>query len=173
VTVIAPEVALAPTVVLVDRRRALPRQFVRFAAVGVVNTALFLAVYLMFRMVVSATAANLLATCLATVTGTNANGKVTFGVKGPIGLRHHVKSMVVTGLGLAITTGAVSMVGTGDSELVELVVLVVAGAAAGAVRFVLLRHWVFDDTTHKPAFHSCGPVLVGAMDEVAGQRGER
>ena len=24
-----------------------------------------------------------------------------------------------------------------------------------------------------PAFHSCGPVLVGAMDEAAGQRGDR
>lgn len=124
----------------------MPHQFVRFAVVGVVNTVLFLALYLVFRTVASATVANLLATWLTTLTGTSANGKVTFGVKGPISLRHHVKSMLVTGLGWVITTVAVNMVDTGGGEMGELVVLVVASGAAGAVRFMLLRHWVFGTT---------------------------
>jgi putative flippase GtrA len=134
VTVIAPEVPVSRTVP--------PRQFVRFAAVGLVNTAVFLVIYLLFRTVVPATAANLLATFLTTVTGTSANGKVTFGVHGHIGLRRHARSMVVTILGLVITTGALNLAGTAAGELV---VLVMAGAVAGGIRFVLMRHWVFDD----------------------------
>jgi putative flippase GtrA len=120
---------------------ALPRQFARFVAVGVVNTGLFLVVYLGFRLVASAGVATVLATLLTTVTGTSANGRVTFG--GPVGMRHHVKSLAVTVLGMVITSAAVDTFGAGDSRLGELVVLVVASTAAGAVRFALLRYWVF------------------------------
>jgi putative flippase GtrA len=120
---------------------ALPRQFVRFVAVGVVNTGLFLVVYLGFRLVVSAGVATVLATVLTTVTGTSANGKVIFGSR--VGLRHHVKSMAVTGLGMVITSAAVDTFGAGAGRLGELVVLVLASAVAGTVRFVLLRYWVF------------------------------
>jgi putative flippase GtrA len=116
-------------------------QFVRFAAVGMANTALSLAVYLAFRTVVSATTANLLATLLTTIAGTSANGKVTFG--STVHMRHHVKSMAVTGLGIVITTGAVDMLGTGAGQLAEAAVLIAASAVAGIVRFVLMRHWVF------------------------------
>jgi putative flippase GtrA len=114
-------------------------QFVRFVAVGAVNTVLFLAVYLMFRTVVSATAASLLANGLTTITGTRANGTVTFGVVGAIRLGRYLRSMVITGLGLLITTGAVSVIHTGS----EVLVLLAAGAVAGLLRFVLLRYWVF------------------------------
>lgn len=120
---------------------ALPRQFVRFVAVGVVNTGLFLVVYLGFRLVVSAGVATVLATLLTTVTGTSANGKVIF--DSPVGMRHHVKSLAVTVLGMVITSAAVDTVGAGDGRLGELVVLVVASAVAGTVRFALLRYWVF------------------------------
>jgi len=120
---------------------ALPRQFVRFVAVGVVNTGLFLVVYLGFRLVVSAGVATVLATVLTTVTGTSANGKMIF--DSPVGLRHHVKSMAVTGLGMVITSAAVDTFGAGRGRLGELVVLVMASAVAGTVRFLLLRYWVF------------------------------
>lgn len=123
------------------------RQFVRFVAVGVVNTALFLAVYLVFRLVVPAGPAALLATLLTTVTGTCASGKVAFDVAGPVSLRHHVKSMAVSGLGTVITSAAVSTIGTGAGQFGELAVLVAASTVAGAVRFVLLRHWVFGRPT--------------------------
>ncbi|WP_285507093.1 GtrA family protein [Actinokineospora sp. NBRC 105648] len=135
-TVIAPRTSLVPTV-------ALPRHLVRFAAVSVANTVLFLAVYLLFRTVLPATGANVLATVLTTVTGTAANGRVTFGVDGAIGVRRHLKSMAITVLGLVITTGAVSLVGAGGGTVDEMAVLVVAGAVAGGLRFALLRHWVF------------------------------
>jgi putative flippase GtrA len=131
------------TTIASTRTSGVSRQFVRFAAVGVANTGLFLAVYLMFRTVVSAGPAALLATVLTTVTGTCASGKVAFGVDGPVGVRHHVKSMAVTGLGTVITSAAVSTFGAGAGELGELAVLVAASSVAGAVRFLLLRHWVF------------------------------
>jgi putative flippase GtrA len=139
-SVLAPQVA---RVAVGPRFGVLRRQAARFVAVGAANTALFLAVYLLFRTVLPATVANVLASALTTVTGTNANGRVTFAVAGRIGLRHQVESGAVTVLGLVITTGAVGMVDTGGSALAELVVLVAAGVVAGTVRFVLLRTWVF------------------------------
>jgi putative flippase GtrA len=138
VTTIAPSAALAPAG---ERLGALPRQFMRFIAVGVANTGLFLVIYLLFRTVETATVANLLATLLTTITGTCANGKVTFGVHGLITVRQHTKSMAVTVLGAVITTAAVNM--AGDSGIGELVALIAASGVAGAARFVLLRHWVF------------------------------
>jgi putative flippase GtrA len=136
VTTIAPPAVLAPA----ERAPALTVQFVRFAAVGVVTTGLFVGLYLVFRTVASATLANLIATVLTTVSGTRINGRVTFDVRGPIRLRHHVKSLLVTGLGLAITTYAVTLV---TGEFAEVVVLVLASGVAGAVRFVLMRQWVY------------------------------
>jgi putative flippase GtrA len=138
VTTIAPQAALAPTG---ERLGALPRQFVRFAVVGVANTGLFLVIYLLFRTVATATVANLLATLLTTITGTFANGKVTFGVRGLITARQHVKSLAVTVLGTVITTAAVNM--AGGSATWEIGALVVASGVVGGARFVLLRHWVF------------------------------
>jgi putative flippase GtrA len=128
------------------------RQAARFVAVGVANTALFLVLYVLFRVVLPATAANVLATMLTTVTGTNANGRVTFAVGGRIGLRHQLKGVAVTVLGLVITTGAVGAVDLGDSVPGELVVLIVASAVAGTVRFALLRTWVFG--THRAGQHA-------------------
>jgi putative flippase GtrA len=135
--------AFTPTSALVARSREL----VRFAAVGVVNTGLFLVVYLGFRTVLPSTAASLVATALTTVTGTMANGRLTFGVTGPIDLRRHLRSLAVTGLGLVITTGAVTAVDTGGSTLDELAVLVIASTVAGIVRFALMGRWVFAATT--------------------------
>jgi putative flippase GtrA len=115
---------------------------VRFAAVGVLNTGLFLVLYLLFRTVSTATVANLVATVLTTIAGTWVNGKVTFGVSGLITVRQHVKSMAVTGLGMVFTTVAVNM--AGGSQLGELAALVLASGVVGGVRFLLLRHWVFE-----------------------------
>lgn len=137
-TTIVRQTALAPTGAGLG---ALPRQFVRFAAVGVANTGLFLVIYLLFRTVTTATVANLLAALLTTVASTCVNGRVTFGVSGLITVRQHVKSMAITVLGMVITTVAANM--AAGSEMRELVALVVASGVAGAARFVLLRHWVF------------------------------
>ncbi|MET1071708.1 MAG: GtrA family protein [Umezawaea sp.] len=128
---------------LVARFGGWPRELARFAAVGVLNTGLFLLLYLAFRVALPVTVASLLATGVTAVTGTVANGRVTFRVEGAIDLARHLKSLVVTGVGLVVTTGAVGLVGTGGSAVDEVVVLVVASAVAGVVRFVLMGRWVF------------------------------
>ena len=138
-TTIAPRAALVPTC---GRLGTLPSQFFRFITVGVANLGLSLVFYLLFRMLATATAANLVATVLTTIIGTVANGRVTFGVRGQITAWQHVKSMAVTVLGFGITTVAVNM--AGGSAPGELFALIVTSGVAGGVRFVLLRHWVFD-----------------------------
>src|SRR3954465_10318909 len=137
VTTIVPSALLAPTA---RRAPGLTAQFVRFAAVGVVTTALSVGFYVAFRTVTTPMLANLVSTVLTTLCGTRLNGKVTFHVTGGIRLRHHVKSLMVTGLGLAITSYAVTLV---TGEFAEVVVLVLASGVAGGVRFVLMRQWVY------------------------------
>lgn len=118
-------------------------QFVRFVVIGVANFGLFALTYLVLRLVLDSTAANVLASLLTAITNTGANGRIAFGAGGVIGLRAHLKGLAVTGLGLVITTTAVHTLAAGGSHLVELVVLAGASAVAGGVRFLLLRHWVF------------------------------
>jgi putative flippase GtrA len=119
-----------------------PRQLVRFAAVGSASTGLFLVLYLILRIPFSPPVANVFGTVLTTLAGTMANGRLTFGVSGMIGARQHLKGLLITALGLAITTAAVAGLGTGGA-VVECLVLIAASAAAGGVRFALYRHWVF------------------------------
>ena len=60
--------------------------------------------------------------------------------------RHHVEGLIVFGIALTITSGALAVLhGVVDQphKLVELTVLVLANLVATAVRFVLLRGWVF------------------------------
>lgn len=116
-------------------------QLLRFGLVGAANTVLFLGLYLVLRLLFAATAANVLATLVTTVTGTGANGRMTFGAA-TVGLRHQAKGLAVTVVGLVITTAAVSGY-TDAGPLTEAVVLAAAGAVAGAVRFALFRCWVF------------------------------
>jgi hypothetical protein len=56
--------------------------------------------------------------------------------------RQHLEGLVVFGLGLAMTTGALGLLAP-DTRPAELAVLVAANAAATLLRFVLLRSWVF------------------------------
>jgi putative flippase GtrA len=132
---------------LVDRKPTaspgLPVEFVRFVVVGVANFGLFALTYLLLRLLLDSTAANIVASLLTTITNTGANGRITFGAGEVIGLRVQVKGLAVTALGLVITTTAVDTLAAGGSHLVELVVLTGASAVSGGVRFLLLRHWVF------------------------------
>ena len=60
--------------------------------------------------------------------------------------RHHVEGLIVFGVALAITSGALGVLHglvTEPHRAVELGVLVLANLVATAVRFVLLRGWVF------------------------------
>jgi putative flippase GtrA len=127
--------------------RVARQQLPSFAAIGVVSTLAYLALFWLLRNVMGAVAANALALLATAVANTAANRRFTFGVTGRHRrLRHHLEGLVVFGLGLAMTTGALGLLerapGT-PSRAAELAALVAANAAATVARFVLLRSWVF------------------------------
>jgi putative flippase GtrA len=124
---------------------------VRFAAIGVASTVANLMLYLLFRGIMGAIAANVVALLLTTVVNTAANRRLTFGVTGRDGAaRHQFQGLIVFGLGLGLTTGALALLGhvmPDASQAVELVAILLANAVATAVRFVLFRSWVFRPRT--------------------------
>jgi putative flippase GtrA len=64
--------------------------------------------------------------------------------------RHQFQGLIIFGLGLGLTTGALALLGylaPAASQAVELGVIVAANAAATVLRFVLFRAWVFRPRT--------------------------
>jgi putative flippase GtrA len=123
------------------------RQVVRFAAVGVMSTLAYLLLFMLLHPSVGAQAANLVALLVTAIGNTAANRRFTFGVSGSTGVgRHHVEGLIVFGIALAITSGALAGLHAFVDQphrMIELTVLVTANLVATALRFVLLRGWVF------------------------------
>ncbi|MFI7553417.1 glycosyltransferase [Micromonospora sediminimaris] len=120
----------------------LPRQLVRFAAVGVVSTCAYLLLFTLTRGALGAQPANLLALLLTAVANTAANRRLTFGIAGRRHVtRHHVQGLLAFALGLALTSGSLAILhaATTPDRAVELAVLLAANLAATALRFTLLR----------------------------------
>ena len=125
---------------------SLSTQAVRFAAVGVLSTLAYLLLFLLLRPSFGAQPANLLALLVTAVGNTAANRSFTFGVRGRGGGRHQLQGLAVFGLGLALTSGSLGLLGIlahHPGRLLEVSVLVAANLAATVLRFVLLREWVF------------------------------
>ncbi|GAA4596944.1 putative flippase GtrA [Actinoplanes octamycinicus] len=122
-------------------------QLIRFAGVGVASTLAYLALYALLRVGLGPQSANLVALLVTAVANTAANRRLTFGVRGGDGaLRHQAQGLVVFGIGLALTSGSLAVLdaaATQPSRFVELAVLVLANLVATAVRFLMLRIWVF------------------------------
>jgi putative flippase GtrA len=123
------------------------RQAVRFGAIGVASTAAYLVLFMLMQGWAGAQAANLIALLLTAIGNTAANRRFTFGVGGRTNAtRQHIEGLVVFGIALAITSGALAglhLVVAQPHHLLELAVLVIANLVATAARFVLLRGWVF------------------------------
>jgi putative flippase GtrA len=122
------------------------RQVVRFGAVGVLSTAAYVLLFLLLQGGIGAQAANLVALLVTAIANTAANRRFTFGVSGGRGAgRHHLEGLAVFGIALAITSGSLALLhlAADPSHAVEMLVLVAANLVATAVRFVLLRGWVF------------------------------
>jgi putative flippase GtrA len=129
-----------------ERGPSLAGQVLRFAAVGVASTLAYAALFWWLAGPLGAQAANLVALLLTAVANTAANRRLTFGVRGrERAVRHHGQGLVVFALGWALTSGSLAALHAlaEPSRLVELAVLVAANLLATALRFVLLRHWVF------------------------------
>jgi putative flippase GtrA len=126
--------------------RSLLRQGVNFAAIGIASTAAYLLLFLALSGTLGAQGANLVALLLTAIANTAANRRFTFGVRGRTGAaRHQFEGLVVFGIGLLLTSGALALLhlATDPHRAVEVIVLVGANLLATVVRFVLLRGWVF------------------------------
>jgi putative flippase GtrA len=122
-------------------------QVLRFAAIGALSTLAYLLLFLVFRGTMPAQPANLLALLITAVANTAANRRITFGIRGtPGAARAQFQGLIVFGLGLALTSGSLVVLHSVVAHPhpgVELLVLVLANAAATLLRFVLFRGWVF------------------------------
>jgi putative flippase GtrA len=125
----------------------LPRQLVRFVAIGVVSTLAYLVLFSLLRLGLDAQPANFVALLVTAIANTTANRRLTFGITGRRhAARHQLQGLIVFGLGLALTSGSLAVlhaVSPTPPTTVELSVLVVANLAATVLRFVLLRLWMF------------------------------
>ncbi|WP_417234894.1 glycosyltransferase [Arthrobacter sp.] len=132
------------------RSNTLFGQLVRFGAIGVVSTLAYLALFLLLRHLTGAQAANFSALLLTAIGNTAANRLFTFGIRGSQGIvTHHFQGLLVFGVGLALTSGALVLVHRGASpgSTLEVIAVVLANLLATLVRFVLFRHWVFGSTS--------------------------
>jgi putative flippase GtrA len=122
-------------------------QLIRFALVGAVSTVAYVALYALLRYGLGPQSANLMALLLTTVGNTAANRGLTFGVHGPHRWwRHQLQGLAVFVLALALTSGSLTLLAAVSSTVhhgAEVAVLVSASLLATALRFTLLRTWVF------------------------------
>ncbi len=117
-------------------------QLLRFAAVGVVSTLAYFVLYLVLRPF-GAQAANLAALLVTAVLNTAANRRFTFGIHGrDDAVKHQLGGLAAFAMALGLTSGSLWVLATlapNAGHLVELIVLVIANAAATGLRFVALR----------------------------------
>ncbi len=140
-----------PSTVVPGVPAGLPRQLLRFAAIGVVSTLAYVLLFALLRNAMNAQAANALALLVTAVANTAANRRLTFGITGrQDAARHQLQGLFVFGLGLAITSGSLAALHAATAQparTTELVVVVLANLAATVLRFVLLRLWMFHRRT--------------------------
>jgi putative flippase GtrA len=126
-------------------------QVLRFATIGLLSTVAYLLLYLALRTGMPAQGANALALLITAVGNTAANRRFTFSVRGQAGaVRHQLQGLAVFAAALGLTSAALASlhaVTAHPGRILELSVLVAANLAATALRFVLLRTWVFGGHT--------------------------
>ncbi len=136
--------------------QGMPRQLARFTFIGVASTAAYIALFLLLRTATGPQTANVIALLSTAVANTTANRRLTFGQRGRSGVyRAHAQGLIVFALGLALTSGALNMLGVlaiHPPVAVEISVLIGANLTATLFRFLLFRAWVFRITepTHLP-----------------------
>jgi len=130
-------------------------QAARFIAVGAASTAAFVLLYLLFRGVMTAQAANAASLLITAIANTAANRRFTFGIRGRMhAARHQLRGLIAFGIGLAVTSGALAAlhaITAQPGRAAEVAVLVLANLAATVVRFLLYRGWVFRGAKATPA----------------------
>jgi putative flippase GtrA len=133
-----PMTGMAPSGV---RTRAL-----RFAGIGLLSATGYLLLYLALRTGMSAQAANAIALSISVIADAWANTRFTLGIRpGAPAARHGALGLLVLGVGLVLTSGALFAAQLSDPALTrlgEVITLMVASLAVTVLRTVLLIDWV-------------------------------
>jgi glycosyltransferase involved in cell wall biosynthesis len=145
-------------------------QLLRFGGVGVVSTLGYLFLFVAWRPLLGALAANAIAMALATLFNTAVHRELSHNADG---LPRRGRMAVVAGglyvISLAFTTAGLLIVHwvAAGSLFWELVALAVANAVAAVFRFSVLRAWIFRPSARatvragaRPASASSGPVAL-------------
>jgi putative flippase GtrA len=156
-----------------SRSASLFGQLVRFGAIGAVSTVAYAFIFLLCRSVMDPQLANFVALLVTAVANTAANRRFTFGIQGGAGVaRHHFEGLIVFGIGLALTSGALALVhgsATAPDRWLEIATVTAANLAATALKFLLFRLWVFRHgrTAAAPVASPSGAPPSGAEAGVA------
>jgi len=106
---------------------------------------------------------------VSNLANTAANRRLTFGIRGNRdAARHHLQGLVVFGLSLGLTSGALGLldfVAPGAPQSAELVVLVAANLLGTVARFALMRTWVFTAGATPSDMPAAGPTEAGSSCE--------
>ncbi|WP_017200397.1 GtrA family protein [Arthrobacter sp. M2012083] len=128
------------------------RQMIRFTGVGVVCTASSLAIYALLRPWIDPQLANAVALILTSLMNTALNRRLTFKITGHRKrTQDHLSGVVVIAIALIITGGSLGVLHLLRPEATvaeELWTTTLSGFVATAVRFTLLRHWIFRRARH-------------------------
>ncbi|MET3903613.1 GtrA family protein [Paenarthrobacter sp. 4246] len=128
------------------------RQLARFTGVGVVCTASSLAIYALLRPWIDPQLANAVALIVTSLMNTALNRRLTFKITGKNNrTRDHLSGVMVIAVALVITGGSLGVLHLIRPEATvteELWTTTLSGFVATAVRFTLLRHWIFRRARH-------------------------
>jgi putative flippase GtrA len=134
-------------------RYPLVRQLIRFTGVGIVCTVTSLALYAFLRPWIGAQPANAAALVLTSLMNTALNRRLTFKITGTKRMkRDHLNGLIVILVALLLTGGSLGVLhwlNPDASVADELWTTTISGFAATAVRFSLLRHWIFRRARHR------------------------
>lgn len=129
------------------------RQLLRFTGVGIVCTLTSLALYAVFRPWFGSQPANAAALIITSVMNTALNRRLTFKITERRRIaRDHLNGLIVIVIALVLTGGSLGVLHWlhPDATMAdELWTTTMSGFLATAVRFTLLRHWIFRRARHR------------------------
>jgi putative flippase GtrA len=125
-----------------------------FLAIGAATTILHLGAFAALREQWSAQWSNTAALAVATVANTWANRRWTFGVTGAKGAAtHQLQGFLVFALTWTLTSGGLHLLAAewpGAPRWVEVAAVAVATVTSTAVKYVLMRYWMFRRIVSNP-----------------------
>lgn len=129
------------------------RQLIRFTGVGIVCTAASLGLYALLRPWLGPQLANAAALVATSLLNTAMNRRLTFKISGQRRMaRDHFNGLIVIVVALVITgssLGVLHWLNPEASVADELWTTTLSGFLATAVRFTMLRHWIFRRARHR------------------------